>query len=115
MDVRRFLDEIRNSQYYQDQIAYIQELPGREPVFGEVVPALNPEVEQLLHKKGIQKLYSHQAEAINAIRGGEHTVIVTGTASGKSLCYNLPVIESCYADRRSKALFIPPKPWPRTS
>lgn len=108
MDVKRFLNEIKNSQYYQGQIAFVQEIPGREPVYGEVIPALVPEVEGLLAKKGIEKLYSHQAEAINAIRSGEHTVIVTGTASGKSLCYNLPVLESFFKDRRSRALFLYP-------
>ncbi|HYH05107.1 MAG TPA: DEAD/DEAH box helicase, partial [Bacillota bacterium] len=108
MDVQRFLKELTSNPYYQNQIALIQELPGREAVYGEVNPALSPLLTEVLAAKGIKKLYSHQAEAINAIRSGKHSVIVTGTASGKTLCYNLPVLESFLADRQSRALFLYP-------
>jgi DEAD/DEAH box helicase domain-containing protein len=108
MDVQRFLNRLQSDPYYQQQIARIEEIPGCDPVFGEVSPPLRPEIQQLLAGRGITQLYSHQAEAINAIRQGNHTVIVTGTASGKTLCYNLPVLESFLVNPQSRALLIYP-------
>ena len=108
MDVQRFLKELTANRYYQEQISYIKELPSREAVYGEVTPALATAVTALLAAKGISQLYSHQAEAVSAIKQGEHLVIVTGTASGKSLCYQLPVLESWFTDQRSRALFLYP-------
>ena len=108
MDVKRFLNRLQSDSHYQQQIALIEELPGREPVFGTVAPPLRPEIQKLLAGRGITQLYSHQAEAIDAIRQGQHTVIVTGTASGKTLCYNLPVLESFLANPRSRALCVYP-------
>lgn len=108
MDVKRFLKALESDQHYQRQIVTVKELPGKEAVFGEVNPPLAPEIRQLLLDQGIVRLYSHQAEAINAIRGGNHTVIVTGTASGKSLCYLLPVLQSFLEDNQGRALLLYP-------
>lgn len=108
MDVQRFINALTSSQYYQEQIGLVKELPAREAVYGEVFPPLPPMIDMLLDAKGIEKLYSHQAEAINAVRDGENAVIVTGTASGKTLCYHLPVLESFINDRNARALFLYP-------
>jgi DEAD/DEAH box helicase domain-containing protein len=108
MDVQRFLKELTASQNYQQQIVTVQELPPAEAVYGEVNPPLAPEIKQLLSGRGIEKLYSHQVDAIQAIRDGHHTVIVTGTASGKSLCYLIPALESFLVDNRARALFLYP-------
>ena len=53
-------------------------------------------------------MYRHQAEAIEHIRAGRHTVIVTGTASGKTLCYNIPVVETLTQDGSATALYLYP-------
>ncbi|HEY8463999.1 MAG TPA: DEAD/DEAH box helicase [Bacillota bacterium] len=108
MDVQGFLKALTSNPNYQNQITLVKEIPGREAVYGEVKPALAQVLTQMLAAKGIKQLYSHQAEAINAIRAGKHTVVVTGTASGKTLCYNLPVLESFLADRQSRALYLYP-------
>ncbi|HOJ77830.1 MAG TPA: DEAD/DEAH box helicase [Bacillota bacterium] len=108
MDVQRFLKKLTSDQYYQGQIAFIKELPSREAVYGDVSPPLPETIQRLLLARGIEKLYSHQAAAINAIREGQHTVVVTGTASGKTLCYHLPVLERFVNDQRSRALFLYP-------
>ncbi|HOP75520.1 MAG TPA: DEAD/DEAH box helicase [Bacillota bacterium] len=108
MNVQRFLNHITSSPYYQDQIVFVKELGSREPVYGQAEPPLSETVRSLLAARGITQLYRHQAEAVNAARQGEHTVVVTGTASGKTLCYQLPVLESFLADPRSRALFLYP-------
>ncbi len=70
--------------------------------------SLNPQICAALRNRGIEKLYSHQAAAINAVSKGSHTVVVTPTASGKTLCYNLPVISKMVKDPTSRALYLFP-------
>jgi DEAD/DEAH box helicase domain-containing protein len=57
---------------------------------------------------GVGGLWTHQAEALAAARDGRHVVVSTGTASGKSLCFNLPVLETLLADRKARALYLYP-------
>ena len=66
------------------------------------------EIADALARLGITGFYSHQAESIEAVRRGENIVVVTATASGKTLCYNVPVIESLEANPESRALYIYP-------
>src|SRR4029079_18197282 len=61
-----------------------------------------------LRTRGIEQLYTHQAEAIAHALAGRHAVIVTPTASGKTLCYNAPVLQSILADPSSRALYLFP-------
>ncbi|MFO0569315.1 MAG: DEAD/DEAH box helicase [Polyangiaceae bacterium] len=69
---------------------------------------LPPGLRQALSERGISRLYTHQAEAIRAARGGEHVVVATPTASGKSLCFHLPVLEALSLRPTSTALFVYP-------
>lgn len=71
-------------------------------------PELSPELIRVLETRGIRKLYSHQAEAITSIMAGEHVVVVTPTASGKTLCYDIPVVESILADEQARSLYLFP-------
>jgi DEAD/DEAH box helicase domain-containing protein len=57
---------------------------------------------------GVGSLYTHQAAALDAVRGGEHVVVATGTASGKSLCYQLPLLEALLRDDKATALYLAP-------
>nr|CAB3448543.1 unnamed protein product [Digitaria exilis] len=77
------------------QIKHFEEIPGREASFRPLPPRLSPATRDALGAIGVTKLYSHQAEAIDhALAGGKHVVVSTSTSSGKSLCYNVPVLES---------------------
>ncbi|MBP6963806.1 MAG: DEAD/DEAH box helicase [Armatimonadetes bacterium] len=93
MDFTDFLDSIRRSRHYQGQIVHIHRIPRREASYGDLSEPLPPELVSALAQMGIKRLYTHQVEAVEAVRRGESVVIVTGTASGKTLCYNLPVLE----------------------
>lgn len=78
---------------------------------GESAPIpqdLPPGLRHALSARGIRELYSHQAEAIAAARGGRHVVVATPTASGKSLCFHLPVLEALAEEPTSSALFVYP-------
>jgi len=81
--------------------------PGRQPRYGELSSPLPPPVSQYLTRKGI-RLYSHQVEAIEAIRRGQQVAIVTPTASGKTLAFNLPVLERLITDPDATALYLYP-------
>jgi DEAD/DEAH box helicase domain-containing protein len=80
---------------------------GRTPSFAAIPEGLNPNVRQALAKAGITELYAHQAAAIEAAFEGP-TIVTTGTASGKSLCFQLPALHVLAADRSARALFLYP-------
>ncbi|MCE5199440.1 MAG: DEAD/DEAH box helicase [Armatimonadota bacterium] len=108
MDALRFLDTVKSSKEYKGQIAHVELIGRRSAVYSEVEPPVSGETAAALRRMGIDRFYSHQAESIEAVRRGENIVVVTATASGKTLCYNVPVIESLELDRRSRALYIYP-------
>jgi DEAD/DEAH box helicase domain-containing protein len=69
---------------------------------------LHPLLREALEREGIQRLFSHQGEAIEAIQNGRDVVVVTPTASGKTLCYNLPVLNFKLSVPSSKAFYLFP-------
>ncbi|SCZ49077.1 DEAD/DEAH box helicase [Thiohalomonas denitrificans] len=82
-------------------------VPARAGRYAPVPDALDTRLKNALAERGITQLYAHQREAWDAIRAGQHTVIVTPTASGKTLCYNLPVLQSALTGE-AKALYLFP-------
>lgn len=108
MDAIGFLETIKSSADYRNQIACEKRIPARDAQYGEVSPLVSGQTGEALARLGITRLYSHQAEAIEAVRRGENIVVVTGTASGKTLCYNVPVMEALEKDPRARALYIFP-------
>jgi DEAD/DEAH box helicase domain-containing protein len=90
------------------QVAHHRVLPGEVAQYGEPVRPLPRALRALLAARGIERLYAHQAEALNLARSGRDVVVATPTASGKTLTYNLPVLEQCLADPGSRALYLFP-------
>lgn len=87
---------------------YVKVEEARDAVFSSLPEGTHPAVIQALQNQGISRLYSHQSEAFQLIRQGNHIAISTGTASGKTLCYTLPVINYQLLSPGSTALFIYP-------
>jgi len=83
-------------------------LPPRQAVYAPMPPWLDPRIVTGLAGRGIERLYSHQAEAIDAVHAGEDVVVVTPTASGKTLCYALPALQAIAEDSAARALFLFP-------
>jgi DEAD/DEAH box helicase domain-containing protein len=108
LDVSRFIERLTLEPGYRGQIVHVEEIPEREARYGELKSPLHPKVAKLLKDSGIERLYTHQVQAIDAIRSGEDVAIVTSTASGKTLCYNVPVLERLVADPDTKALYLFP-------
>jgi DEAD/DEAH box helicase domain-containing protein len=82
-------------------------VPAREAEYGEFPAELDPRLRAALEARGIKRLYRHQRETWSHVAAGHDTVIVTPTASGKTLCYNLPVIDAAL-ERGAKALYLFP-------
>jgi DEAD/DEAH box helicase domain-containing protein len=76
--------------------------------YSDLPAALDPRLRAALERRGIARLYSHQAEAFDLIAAGANTVIVTPTASGKTLCYNLPVLDLLLHDPAARAMYLFP-------
>ncbi len=108
MDFESFLDDLRGRPSYQGQMVHARFLAARTPRFGSLERPLFPLLETRLQARGIAHLYTHQAAAIDAVRRGEHVVVVTPTASGKTLCYNAPVLDALLADPEARALYLFP-------
>ncbi|MCL5104417.1 MAG: DEAD/DEAH box helicase [Armatimonadetes bacterium] len=108
MDAGEFLESIKASKDYRDQIVHVEGIPRRSAVYSEVDPPVGGQIGEALRAQGITRFYSHQAESVEAVRRGENIVVVTATASGKTLCYNVPVIESLESNPKSRAIYIYP-------
>jgi DEAD/DEAH box helicase domain-containing protein len=91
-----------------DRIAHIETVPARAPIFEDLDPPLEGLLAEALRDRGIERLYRHQAQAIRRARNGINTVVVAGTASGKSLCYQAPIAEASLADPHATALLLFP-------
>jgi DEAD/DEAH box helicase domain-containing protein len=89
-------------------IVHREIIPARQGTFADVPPWLDPRIADGLRSRGIERLYSHQAEAIEAVHAGQDIVVVTPTASGKTLCYALPVLQALALDPSARALFLFP-------
>ncbi len=82
--------------------------PSQEPRYGEFPWDLHPRLLEALRRRGIERPYVHQQRAIEALRAGRHVVLTTPTASGKTLCYNVPVLERMLGDPDARALYLFP-------
>ncbi|MBD3179121.1 MAG: DEAD/DEAH box helicase [Candidatus Latescibacteria bacterium] len=108
MDTERFLNKVEASDFYQGQIAYSHRIRPRKARTGKLEPGLPRKLASVLEGSGIERLYLHQVAAVNNLRRGKSVVVVTSTASGKTLCYNIPVLERFLEDQQTRALYIYP-------
>ena len=108
MDARQFLRELTGDKKYAAQLVHVREIPPREAAYAKPKAPLSQVMASLLRDRDIHKLFTHQAAALDAVAAGKDIVIVTSTASGKTLCYNLPVISALTADPDARALYMFP-------
>ncbi|HEY3397952.1 MAG TPA: DEAD/DEAH box helicase [Armatimonadota bacterium] len=108
MKVDLFLNHITSSRDYRGQIAWREHLEASEASFATPARALPEALARALANDGIEQLYTHQAAALDATAEGKHVAVVTSTASGKTLTYNLPVLATMLEDPRARALYLFP-------
>jgi len=108
METAAFLDHLRGLPDYKDQIAHIAYINPRMARHGSLSEPLHPDLQRRLDELGLSSLYLHQARAIDAARAGGNVFVVTPSASGKTLCYNVPVLDKALRESRSRALYLFP-------
>jgi len=86
----------------------VRHYPAREAQWAEFPEWVHADLRAAYNAKGIRQLYTHQATAAEAVHEGKNVVIVTPTASGKTLCYNLPVLDAILANDDTRALYLFP-------
>ena len=107
-DFEKLLEKLAADPESLGRLAHLERLPARPARFAETARPLAPELGDALRALGVGRLYAHQAAAIDGVRDGRSTCVVTGTASGKTLCYNLPVLERLLSDGEATALYLFP-------
>jgi len=108
MDPSRFVKYLQKQPFYRGQIAHVEHIPPRQARYGQLSRPLPPPLQGALARLGIERLYTHQVQAIEAARADRNVMVTTATASGKTLCYNIPVLEACLSDPRTRALYLYP-------
>ncbi len=108
MSLASVLDELLEIEGKRDTLTRVEVFPARAAHYGPWPAGLAAPLRSALEAKGIEQLYSHQSEALEWVSQGKDLVITTPTASGKTLCYNLPVVQSVMEDPQSRALYLFP-------
>jgi DEAD/DEAH box helicase domain-containing protein len=102
------IESLRSDPAFYRQVTHWEVIPPREGKLVEIPPEVDARIRDALQARGIRKLYSHQLETFHAVRDGKSVVLVSPTASGKTLAYNLPVLQSLLENPDAKALYMFP-------
>jgi DEAD/DEAH box helicase domain-containing protein len=108
MSLESLLTDLRSDRSFRRDVAAWERTPPRPARYASFPATLDRRLIAVLKSRGIDQLYTHQAASIEATLRGENSVVVTSTASGKTLCYNLPVLHTLLADSASTALYLFP-------
>ncbi len=108
MSLQHVLESLRYSPEFMGNVSAWERLPARPARYAEFPTRLDPRLITALREFGTAPLYTHQATAVEAALAGENVVVVTGTASGKTLCYNLPVLQTMLSDPEARAIYLFP-------
>jgi DEAD/DEAH box helicase domain-containing protein len=106
--VREVLEAFAARDINGELLTAIRHFPAREAQWANFPAWVHPDLASAYAAKGIRRLYTHQAAAAEAVHAGKNVVIVTPTASGKTLCYNLPVLNAALENSGSRALYLFP-------
>ena len=108
MNLPQLLEQLKNSPSFMENVTRWQVLPAREARFAPFPEGVDERIPAALKKHGVHQLYTHQAQAFASASRGEDFVVVTPTASGKTLCYNLPVLNEILHNPDARALYLFP-------
>ncbi|MDD4363135.1 MAG: DEAD/DEAH box helicase [Atribacterota bacterium] len=107
-DVSEIIQELENDFTIRPYLTAIEKIPSKEAQFADFPQWLNSNLINILKKDGISQLYSHQASALESVKNGGNIITITPTASGKTLCYNLPVLNSVIENPGARAIYLFP-------
>ena len=103
-----FVCALRDDPRFMENVTEWRVLPAREAKYAPFPQELDARIVQVLKARGIERLYTHQRQALDCAIAGRDFVVVTPTASGKTLCYNLPVLNAILKDDAARALYLFP-------
>src|SRR5712675_700595 len=106
--VHQVLDVLAARDVHGEILTAVRRFPAKEGQYGEFPPWMHADLVAAYAAEGVRRPYTHQAEAAEAVHAGKNVVIVTPTASGKTLCYNLPVLNAILDDTDTRALYLFP-------
>lgn len=108
MNVAQAIDRLKSDPSFRLNLTAWKTIPARPARYGVFPDGLDPRLVQALQTKGIHSLYTHQHDAVRAVLEGGDICVVTPTASGKTLCYNIPVLNTLLGNPTSRALYLFP-------
>jgi DEAD/DEAH box helicase domain-containing protein len=106
--IKKYIQSLKTTKLLADQIVYHTVLPEIPACWSQSQKHFSADIKAILNVLGIDRLYRHQSESLDWIRTGQHTVVATPTASGKTLIYNLPLLDKFQANAVVRALYIFP-------
>ena len=108
MNLEQLLDRLRHTPAFMENVTHWETIPAREARYEPFPESLDPRIPPVLAGRGIYRLYSHQREAYDLVEAGKDICVVTPTASGKTMCYNLPVLNTILSEPDARALYLFP-------
>ncbi len=106
--IEQLLRQWQYDEELKENIVHWQTIEGKEATHAAFPDNLHPSLQKALHSRGIEQLYSHQRTAFDFAASGQSFTAITPTASGKSLCYHLPVLQKIIQDPSSRAIYLFP-------
>jgi len=106
--LEKVIQSLRSDRRFMSSVAHWQVIPAREGRYSEFPPEIDGRILSAVRAKGIQRLFTHQYQAYTEVRRGNNIVVVTPTASGKTLAYNLPVLQTLIEEPQAKAMYMFP-------
>ena len=108
LTLNEWVTRLKKNKSFLNNAAAIIDIPEKAGDWEDYPSWVNPQLLAVLKNHGMERLYKHQAQAVRFIRNGKDVVLVTPTASGKTLCYNLPVLQSILEEPETRALYLFP-------
>ncbi|MCI5551895.1 MAG: DEAD/DEAH box helicase [Clostridiales bacterium] len=108
MNTGQLLDYLKHNPDFASNVTHWQVMPARPAKYADYPDGFAPALRAVLESRGVKRLYSHQRRALDLAQAGKDFVVITPTASGKTMCYNLPVLSEILRDNESRALYLFP-------
>ena len=108
MNLSQIASYLKDENKYSGQITNWETIPEKEADYVEFPSGISPKLKKIFKDKGLTNLYSHQGKAYEIVDNGDNLIVVTPTASGKTLCYNMPVLDTILKNDNARALYLFP-------
>ena len=108
MNLEQLIDRLKRTPSFMENVTHWETLPAKEARFAPFPEALDGRLPPVLAARGVHQLYTHQREAFDRVAEGRDICVVTPTASGKTMCYNLPVLNAILKNGDARALYLFP-------